>query len=375
MVRYIIAVVFLAVCGFAGWIFYKKLVVKEAIVQPVVVDTAQSVVLGTVTVNADYTTEIRAGEGGRLLEVFIDEGQEVVEGDVVATLDTRDLELELEARQIDLDLAQKQLLVGNSMRFEVEVKQEELTEMERLASLGQRSERDVNAAKRELLRAKETLELSELDAQTNIQRLENGIRVIKRRMEKMTIRSSIDGIIDDVFAEKGDLISAGASLASIISKKRVVVAEVSEENFAGLKVGQRAVVRFLSLGGALYDAEVLKIFPSADPETQRYSIQLTVDISQEILVPGLTGEVTITVGERQNALMIPTRALMGDHVFVYADGKLEFRQIIFGYRSLTKVEVTEGLAEGELVVVEDLGGFRNGDLVSAVERQSNLGGS
>ncbi len=373
MVRSLVAVVFLAICGFAGWIFYKKLVVKEAIVQPVVVDTAQSVVLGTVTVNADYKTEIRAGEGGRLLDVLIDEGQEVVEGDIVAMIDPRDLELELEARQIDLDLAQNQLLVGNSMRFEVEVKQEELTEVERLFALGQRSEREVSAAKRDLLQAKETLQLSELDAQTNIQRLENGIKVIKRRLEKMTIRSSIDGIIDDVFAEKGDLISSGASLASIISKKRVVVAEVSEENFAGLKVGQKAVVRFLSLGGALYDAEVIKIFPSADPITQRYSIQLTVEISQELLVPGLTGEVTITIGERANALMIPTRALMGDNVFLYSDGKLEFRKIVFGYRSLTKVEVTEGLAEGDLVVVEDLGGFRDGDLVSVTERKSNLG--
>lgn len=373
MVRSLVAVVFLAICGFAGWIFYKKLVVKEAIVQPVVVDTAQSVVLGTVIVNADYTTEIRAGEGGRLLDVLIDEGDEVVEGDIVAMIDPRDLELELEARQIDLDLAQNQLLVGNSMRFEVEVKQEELTEVERLFALGQRSEREVNAARRDLLQAKETLQLSKLDAETNIQRLENGIAVINRRIEKMTIRSSIDGIIDDVFAEKGDLISSGASLASIISKKRVVVAEVSEENFAGLKIGQKAVVRFLSLGGALYDAEVIKIFPSADPITQRYSIQLTVEISQEFLIPGLTGEVTITIGERANALMIPTRALMGDNVFLYSDGKLEFRQIVFGYRSLTKVEVTEGLAEGDLVVVEDLGGFRNGDLVSVTERKSNLG--
>jgi len=368
MIRYLIALVFLAICGFAGWIFYKKLVVKEAIVQAVVIDKAQSVVLGTVTVNADYTTEIRSGEAGRLLEVLIEEGHEVLSGDVVGMIDTRDLTLELEARQIDLDLARNRVLVGNPKRFEVEVKQEELTEVQRLFDLGQRSERQVNAATRELLQAKEDLELSELIAQTDIQQLENGIKVIKRRLDKMTIRSSTDGIINDVLSEKGDLIGSGAPLASIISKKRVVVAEISEENFSGLKVGQKSVVRFLSLGGALYDAEVLKIFPSADPETQRYSIQLGVDISQEVLVPGLTGEVTITTAERDNAKMIPTRALMGDHVFVFKDGRLEFRQIVFGFRDLTRVEVIEGLEEGELVVVEYLGGYRDGDHVSIKER-------
>ena len=181
MIRYILAIIFLAICGFAGWIFYKKLVVKEVVVQAVVIDKAQSVVLGTVTVNADFTTEIRSGEAGRLLEVLIDEGDQVLSGDVVAMIDTGDLTLELEARQIDLDLARNRVLVGNPKRFEVEVQQEDLTEIERLFELGQRSERQVNAVKRGLLQAKEDLQMSELIEQTGIQQLENGIKVIKRQ--------------------------------------------------------------------------------------------------------------------------------------------------------------------------------------------------
>ncbi|MCB1123825.1 MAG: efflux RND transporter periplasmic adaptor subunit, partial [Verrucomicrobiae bacterium] len=193
------------------------------------------------------------------------------------------------------------------------------------------------------------------------------------RLEKMVIRSSIDGIINEVYTEKGDLIGAGDAVASIISKKRVVVAEVSEEQFSGLRVGQEAVVRFLSLGGQLYNAKVTKIFPSADPDTQRYSIELEVDISQDLLVPGLTGEVTITVGIHENAKIIPTRALVGDHVFVFNNGKLEFRQIVYGYRSLTQVEILQGLEEGELVVVEELESLRPGDRAAIVEKTNILG--
>lgn len=373
MVRYILIIVFVLAALFSGWIFTQKIVKQEVVVQPVVIDTARAVVLGTVTVNADYSTEIRSGEAGRLLDVLIEEGQEVLEGDIVARIDPRDLQLELEARQIDLDLAKNQLAIGNAKRFDVEVKQEELDEVNRLFKLGQRSERQVKAAERDLRKAKEDLELSDLNARSGIQQLENAIQVMNRRLEKMTIRTAIDGIINDVFTEKGDLIGSGDPIASIISKKRVVVAEVSEEKFAGLKVGQKARVRFLSLGGALYDAEVVKIFPSADPDTQRYSIQLSVDISQEQLVPGLTGEVTIIVGERDNAKMIPTRALMGDHVFVYTDGRLEFRQIIFGFRDLTRAEVLEGLEEGDLVVVEELDRFRNGDRATIVKKKNVLG--
>ncbi len=372
MIRYISLILFVGIVGFTGWIFSKKIISREVVVQPVIIDTARSVVLGTVTVNADYATEIRAGEGGRLLDVLIEEGDEVVEGDVVAQIDPRDLELELEARQIDLDLAQRQLEVVNPKQFSVEVAQESLDEVKRLFDLGQRSDRQVKEAERNLRKAQGDLELSELTAKTNIKRLENGIQVMNRRLEKMNIRSSIDGIIEDVLSEKGDLIGSGAPIASIISKKRVVVAEVSEEQFAGIRLGQKSVVRFLSLGGELYDAEVTKIFPSADPDTQRYSVQLEVDISQDLLVPGLTGEVTITVGERDNARIIPTRALVGDYVFVYDDGRLDFRQIVYGYRSLIQVEILEGLEEGDLVVTVGLDILKPGDRVTIKEKDDKL---
>ena len=373
MIRILIIAVCLGAIGFAGWFFGKNLIKQKVVVRPVVIDTAQAVVLGTVTVNADYSTEIRAGEGGRLLDVLIEEGQEVLEGDIVALIDTRDLVLELEARQIALDLAQKTMEVGNPKRFEVEVRDEELAEVERLFGLGTRSERQVNAAKRTLLQAKEDLELSELNALTTIRSLENAINVMKRRLDKMTIRSSIDGIINAVASEKGDLINAGTPVASIISKKRVVVAEISEERFSGLRVGQKAKVRFLSLGDNLFDGSIIKIFPSADPETQRYSIELNVNIPQEQLVPGLTGEVTIVIGERPDAKIIPTRALMGDHVFVYNNGRLEFRQVSFGFRDLTRTEIMEGLEEGELVVVDELERFRNGDHATIIEKKRLLG--
>lgn len=373
MLRLILITIVLAIVGFLGWSIAQKIIQQEVVVRPVIIDTAQSAVLGTVAVKADYSTEIRAGEGGRLLEVLIEEGQEVLEGDVVAKIDTRDLILELDARQIDLELAQNQLKVGNPKRFEVEIHQEELDEIQRLFGIGTRSERQVNTAKRDLLQAKEDLELSELNAQTNVKRLENAIDVMKRRLDKMTIRSSIDGIINDVLAEKGDLISAGNPVASIISKKRIVMAEISEERFSGLRLAQKAKVRFLSLGGNLFDAEVVKIFPSADPETQRYSIELSVEIPQKQLVPGLTGEVTIIVGQRNDAKIIPTRALMGSNVFVFVNGRLEFREVNYGFRDLTRTEITEGLEEGELVVVEELERFRNGDRAKIVERKRLLG--
>ena len=91
------------------------------------------------------------------------------------------------------------------------------------------------------------------------------------------------------------------------------------------------------------------------------------------MVPGLSGEVSIIVGQRNDAKIIPTRALMGSNVFVFVNGRLEFREVNYGFRDLTRTEITEGLEEGELVVVEELERFRNGDRAKIVERKRLLG--
>ncbi|HEX2100971.1 MAG TPA: efflux RND transporter periplasmic adaptor subunit, partial [Candidatus Synoicihabitans sp.] len=129
------------------------------------------------------------------------------------------------------------------------------------------------------------------------------------------------------------------------------------------KIGQHASVRFLGYGEQLYGASIAKILPTADVETQRYLVHLNVDLDPAALVPGLTGEVGIIVGERDNALRIPRRALFGNNVFVVSGNRVQVRQIKVGFTSLTMVEVLEGLEEGDLVIVERIDTFRDGDRV------------
>ena len=87
-------------------------------------------------------------------------------------------------------MAQKKVLIGNPIRFSVEVAQEALDEVNRLFELGQRSERQVKAAQRTLIKAQEDLELSDLNTGTDIRKLENSIKVINRRLEKIAGQDS-----------------------------------------------------------------------------------------------------------------------------------------------------------------------------------------
>ena len=124
-------------------------------------------------------------------------------------------------------------------------------------------------------------------------------------------------------------------------------AKISEEDFANIKVGQQASVHFIPYGAWVYNGTVTKILPTADPETQRHLVDLNItDIAPEKLIPGITGEVTITVGERHANAIIPRRALINENVFVVKDGKVELRPVTKGYVWLTGAEILSGLEPG-----------------------------
>ena len=82
-----------------------------------------------------------------------------------------------------------------------------------------------------------------------------------------------------------------------------------------------------------------------------------------MLVPGITGEVTIIIAERDNALLIPRRALVGEFVYVVDGSKVVLRKVVKGYESLNLVEITSGLNIGDLVIAEQQDRFREGERV------------
>ncbi len=106
-----------------------------------------------------------------------------------------------------------------------------------------------------------------------------------------------------MYVSTNDLIGGEQVVATLISNSRIIEAMISEENFAGVRIGQRATVRFLGYGDERFEAKVSKVLPTADPATQRYRIHLDVKIDPERLKPGLTGEVSVLTGERENALL------------------------------------------------------------------------
>jgi RND family efflux transporter MFP subunit len=355
----VVVALLLAGVGYAVWAHSGPEVRTESVRR----GKAVNAVTGSVTVAAEFVATVRASVPGRITQTALEVGSAVKAGDFLVQLDTVDLELEIASTEESLQTARRRVEVGSVTRIELENARVDLGNLERAVTMGTASSVDLDRSRRNVKAIEQRLALETLADEAAIAQLENALAVRRRQREKMTVTAPADGVISEVFARPGDLIGGESPIATLISTRRTVEAKISEENFSGIRIGQRASVRFLGYGDERFGAQVSKLLPTADAATQRYVAFLEVDVPAERLLPGLTGEVSVVVGERPQALIFPRRALFDGKVYVVRDGRVELRTVRTGFVSLNEVESRDGLAEGERVLVENLDQVRAGDRV------------
>ena len=335
-----------------------------ALVTAAATGKAVRTVPGTVEVKAEYAIELKSEVGGRVSSSSLDVGQRVFKNDVLVQIDTGDVDLDIERIKNEITAAKRKVELGSTLRPEVLNAKDTLENLDRQTKAGAYPAAEFEKQKRLYQQLEQRMELDEVNNRLALENFENSLRVKVREKSKMTIIAPSDGVVTSVTTRVGDLIGSNSPIATVIAVGRTVEAKISEENFSAIKLGQKASVRFLTFGADQFNAVISKILPSADAATQRYTLFLEIALPQgRVLLPGLTGEVSIIIAERANAVTIPRRALIGDYLYVVEGGSLVRRKVVKGYESFNQVEIVSGLAENELVLVEQQDRFHEGDRV------------
>jgi RND family efflux transporter MFP subunit len=352
--------------GVAGLVYFgvSYYLRPVAVVAKAARGVAVQTVPGIVTVKAEFDSSLKSEVGGRVKTTELEIGRRFFRGDTLVTIDSGDVDLEIARIKNDIVAAQRRVEIGSTLIADEKNKADAIEELERRVKLGGASPSELEREKRIYQQLVQRRELDEVNLRLALDTLESQLLVKEREKSKMTITAPADGVVTAVDARVGDLIGSNAPIATLISIGRTIEAKLSEENFAQIRLGQKAVVQFLSFGSQQYNAVISKVLPNADSATQRYTVFLDVVVPEGTsLVPGLTGEVSFIIAERANAVIIPRRALVGDHVYVAEGSRLTLRKVQKGFDGLTEVEVIEGVKEGELVVIEQQDRFRDGDRV------------
>lgn len=181
----------------------------------------------------------------------------------------------------------------------------------------------------------------------------------KAVLDSLLIKSPINGIVFAVSAEAGQTYQAETVLFTIGDPKALeVVANVTEEDYPIISVGQSAEVYFDARPDVTVQGKIDRIIPlRIEGDRPRYNIYLTLNDIPDGLADGMTSDAAITIEKRTGVLCLPrsvVRASGVDEVSlkIWANQTIETRTVTVGLRGDSDVEILSGLTEGELVVIQ-----------------------
>jgi RND family efflux transporter MFP subunit len=281
------------------------------------------------------SVEVRPQVSGTLDAVLVTEGDLVEPGQTLLRLDVAAQQALVRQAAAGLDAA----LVAQ---------EEARATYDRTEALGTNSARAVleSAARAVQAAAQEAARMTALLDQARIQ------------LEKYTLRAPLAGTVLDLTADPGQSVDPATALMTIVDLSQLIVETDVDESYATqIRVGQSAALQ-LSGETTVRDGRVSFVSQKVDEATGGLAVELTPDVAVTAPI-GLTVTANIVVDDRTAAVTVPRAAILreadGESVLVVEDGIARRRAIVALDWPAARLIVTEGLAEGDVVIADATG--------------------
>lgn len=290
------------------------------------------------TLLPEEETELRAEVSGRVVSLDMPEGVVVPKGKLLVKLFDGDLRAQLRKLEVQLQIAEKS--------------EERLSELLKISGI---SQQDYDLA------------------QLNVENLKVDIEATKIAIAKTEIRAPYAGKLGLRYISLGSYLSPNDIVTSISQVNRLKLEFAIPEKYAkAIAPGDK--VNFKVDGGQLtHQATVVATENSVDVTTRTLMVRALVTESHRELVPGIFAKVTLQLGRSDNALMIPTQAVIpqarGKQVIVYRKDSVLFTEVETGIRDSAYVQITNGLQAGDTVIISGLMAIRPASTVRLVNIQ------
>lgn len=214
-------------------------------------------------------------------------------------------------------------------------------------------------------------EIQFLQAQTQMISAQKAVAQIKAQLSKTVIRAPFTGTIDEVFVEKGQVVSPSAQgLMRIVNLANMYVATTVPESYIGkLKMGDLVDVYLTSLGKT-YKGKVRQVGNFINPNNRSFGIEVSLPNPDNLLRPNQVAKLKITDYTNKNAIVVPTGVIQKDgsgsnYVYVVqeSNGKTGTAKKVIveiGKSSENVTEIVSGLSANDIIVVEGVNSISNG---------------
>ena len=310
----------------------------------------------------------------RVVEVYVDEGMKVAEGQLLARLDDSDAQRRFLAAKSQRDataalIASLEVNLANAER--------EFRRQEDLEKQGYTSTQALDLART----TAESLRAQIAATREQVRAADAQIQVAQQDVDNCTVRAPFAGVVVSKDAQRGEMvspISAGGGftrtgIATIVDMESIEIeVDVNESYIARVEPGQRVEAILDAYPDWRIPAKVRTVIPTADRQKATVKVRISFDKLDPRVLPDMGVKVSFLAAEQPSG-QTPARAVAPREavrdaegktvVFIFRDGKLERRAVSLGALRGTDVDVTAGLSPGDQVVVKGPDGLRDGQRV------------
>ena len=194
---------------------------------------------------------------------------------------------------------------------------------------------------------KDKFQRTKLELKTSLNQASNQYKSAISSSKDFTIESKINGKVYAINKNKGELINVQTPIASIGSRNNFIIEMLIDEvDITKIELNQVILISLDAYEKEVFEAKIVKIFPSKDERTQTFKIEGVFTKRPLKLFPGLTGEANIVISTKNNALTVPNEYVNESNQVNTKEGLLE---VIIGIKNLERVEVISGIDSTALI--------------------------
>ncbi len=281
------------------------------------------------TVLPNENTELHPEASGRVVAINFNEGSFVRKGTLLVKLFDGDLQAQLRKLEVQLKVAEA-----------TERRQKELL------AINGTSQQDYDLAG------------------LNVSNIKADMELLRVNIAKTELRAPFAGRLGLRSISLGAYVTPATIVTSIAEVSRVKIEFAVPEKYAADMLPGKQVSLLATATGRRYNAAVVAAENSITAASRNLMVRAAVSNKDASLTPGAFVEVTMEMGNKAPAIMIPSQALMpgtrNKNVIVANNGKAAFRIVTTGYRDSARIEITSGLKAGDTVITTGLLTIKDG---------------
>ncbi len=289
---------------------------------------------------------------GKLEKIFVDIGDTVQSGQLVAVLDDDEYLQQVEQAQAELEVARASI---EENRSALNLTRREFERAQALRAKGILSEAELDAAEAQYKAAQARQKLAGAQVAQKEAALEScRVRLDYTRIRAVWNDARLPRTVAERFVDEGAMLPANAPIVSIIDLSGLkAIIHVIEKDYPRLMAGQAARITTDAYPGRVFEGRVERIAPLLKETARQARVEITLDNPGLVLKPGMFVRVEIEYDRHEDTTVVPINSL------IISAGQASVFLADLTTRRATRVPVTVGIVEGELaeIVSPSLSGF------------------